>query len=58
MTALPSDPTASEALAAAGYTHRPIANNHAILDGDGQVVARLKAPEVWAWLRGEQEEAA
>lgn len=55
------DPTATEALSAAGYTHRAIADGygaHEIVDASGSVVARLHAREVWAWLREQRKEGA
>lgn len=47
--------TAEEALAAAGYTHRPAERAlrrgaHDVIDGDGATVATLTAFEVWDWL--------
>lgn len=40
-------PTATEALAAAGYAHR---REPSRTERDGRVKARLLAREVWSWL--------
>ncbi len=48
------EPSSTEALRAAGYTHRSVGGpheRHEILDASGAVVANLHAREVWAWLR-------
>lgn len=48
-------PTATEALAAAGFVHRPAETSlmgaHDIIDASGTVVATLRAGDVWEWLR-------
>ncbi len=46
--------TSTEALAAAGYTHRRTdrgGSAHDIIDAEGATVATLKASDVWEWLR-------
>ena len=48
-------PTATEALAAAGFIHRPsetgLMGAHDIINASGAVVATLRAGDVWEWLR-------
>ncbi|HEU4615550.1 MAG TPA: hypothetical protein VFS15_25825, partial [Kofleriaceae bacterium] len=58
------EPTLTDALAAAGYTHRAATCEEAgartyaraIVDSEGRVVAVLRAGEAWAWLRERSEE--
>ena len=45
-----SGPTLTEALAAAGYSHRATGGPAREILRGGQVVATLKAHEAWAWL--------
>ena len=57
-------PTATEALAARGYTHRELTAFERATLGvrklgaraivrDGEIVAAIDAGEVWEWLRGQ-----
>lgn len=56
-----ADPTATEALAAAGFTHRRSTDRgaplgvHDIIDADGKVVATMKAYDVWEWLGSQRQ---
>ncbi len=55
------EPTLTEALLARGYTHkradrRGVAHGaHDVIDGQGVVVATMKAHETWEWLRTAEE---
>ncbi len=53
----PREPTLTQALLAAGYTHRPggFYSKDIIRISDGVVVGRMKASEAWEWLESHRD---